>query len=76
MLTFPLIFTLQDDDIGIIYQDVNSEAAVLVNRDPSDDALIVVSKSWNKYFFVYFWWNKRYDNKKKRFLSIASHYIV
>lgn len=32
----------KDDDVGIVYQDKDTEAAVLVNHDAEDDALILV----------------------------------
>ena len=31
--------------MGVVYQDVNSQAALLVNRDADDDALVMVSDS-------------------------------
>jgi hypothetical protein len=40
-----LCFTLQGDDVGVVYQDVDSQAAVLVNRDADDDAVLMVSIS-------------------------------
>jgi hypothetical protein len=36
-------FLLQDDeDIGIVYQDTETEAALLVNHDADDDAVMLV----------------------------------
>ena len=34
--------TLKDDDIGTVYQDTETEAAILVNHDARDDAIILV----------------------------------
>lgn len=34
---------IKDDDVGIVYQDKDTEAAVLVNHDDDDDALILVT---------------------------------
>jgi hypothetical protein len=33
----------KDDDVGTVYQDKDTMAAVLVNHDAEDDALILVT---------------------------------
>ena len=34
-----------DEEVGDVFQDDNSEAAILVNHDVNDDAIILVSTS-------------------------------
>lgn len=40
---YTTVVSPKDDDIGIVYQDKDTEAAVLVNHDDEDDALILVT---------------------------------
>jgi hypothetical protein len=44
LLFFLFFFGLpKDDDVGTVYQDKDTMAAVLVNHDAEDDALILVT---------------------------------
>lgn len=37
------VILFQDEEVGVPYQDIKSEAAVLVTHDPHDESLILVS---------------------------------
>ena len=43
MVSFPSSLKDDNEEVGDVYQDDNSEAAILVNHDVNDDAIILVS---------------------------------
>ncbi len=64
-------FGIKDEDVGIVYQDKETMAAVLVNHDAEDDALILV---WNTrdllllslyYVFIIFLNNEKLDGAQR-----------
>ena len=43
LVSFPSSLKDDNEEVGDVYQDDNSEAAILVNHDVNDDAIILVS---------------------------------